>query len=143
MAAISFTTFSQRRISARKSPIHGTGVFALVPIKKGTRIIEYTGEIITEAEGERRYPTLPDGTDVGVAIVQDLVPDAPDGWESLIAPLERLIDGDGDNSRDDSQGECRFGNDEVAHGGGPLPGPGQRARRQRCLLPRGGCGGQQ
>ena len=41
------------------------------------------------------HRTLPDGTDIGVAIVQDLVPDAPDGWESLIAPLERLIDGEG------------------------------------------------
>lgn len=32
-------------------------------IAAGTPIIEYTGELISEAEGERRYPTLPDGND--------------------------------------------------------------------------------
>lgn len=42
------------------------------------------------------HRTLPDGGELGVAIVQDLVVGAPDGWESLIAPLERLIDGDGE-----------------------------------------------
>ena len=31
------------------------------PIAAGTRIIEYTGELISHAEGERRYPTAPDG----------------------------------------------------------------------------------
>jgi len=36
-------------------------VFATAPIPAGTRIIEYTGELISEAEGERRYPTAPDG----------------------------------------------------------------------------------
>jgi SET domain-containing protein len=42
-------------IEARHSPIHGTGVFALTDIKKGTRIIEYLGERISHAEADRRY----------------------------------------------------------------------------------------
>ena len=41
------------------------------------------------------HRALPDGGAVDVAIAQDLVPGAPDGWESLIAPLERLIEGEG------------------------------------------------
>jgi SET domain-containing protein len=44
----------------RTSGRHGLGVFAARPIKAGTRIIEYTGELILHAEGERRYPTAPD-----------------------------------------------------------------------------------
>ncbi len=36
-------------------------MFATATIPEGTRIIEYTGELIREAEGERRYPTAPDG----------------------------------------------------------------------------------
>jgi len=32
-----------RKIVARKSPIHGNGVFAVAPIRKGERIIEYKG----------------------------------------------------------------------------------------------------
>lgn len=43
------------RISVRKSPIHGRGVFALTPIPKGTRIIEYKGRLITDKEADRRY----------------------------------------------------------------------------------------
>jgi SET domain-containing protein len=44
------------RIQARRSAIHGRGVFALEAIREGTTIIEYTGERITEAEIDRRYP---------------------------------------------------------------------------------------
>ena len=40
--------------------------------------------------------TLPDGSSVDVAVVQDLIEGAPDGWESLIAPLEALIDEEGE-----------------------------------------------
>ena len=40
--------------------------------------------------------TLPDGSHVDLAIVQDLIEGSPDGWESLIAPLKALIDGEGD-----------------------------------------------
>lgn len=39
----------------RRSPIQGLGGFAAVDIPKGTRIIEYTGEKITNAEADRRY----------------------------------------------------------------------------------------
>ena len=39
----------------RGSPIHGLGAFALQDIPKGTRIIEYTGEKISNAEADRRY----------------------------------------------------------------------------------------
>ncbi|KAF1691154.1 SET domain-containing protein [Pseudoxanthomonas koreensis] len=33
-----------RKIAARKSPIHGNGVFAVAPIRKGKRLIEYKGK---------------------------------------------------------------------------------------------------
>jgi uncharacterized protein len=39
----------------RRSPIQGVGAFALQDIPKGTRLIEYTGEKITNAEADRRY----------------------------------------------------------------------------------------
>ena len=39
-----------RKISARKSKIHGNGVFALQPIRKGERIIEYKGQRRTHEE---------------------------------------------------------------------------------------------
>lgn len=42
-------------IEARHSSIHGTGVYAVAPIKKGTRIIEYLGERISHEEADRRY----------------------------------------------------------------------------------------
>ena len=39
----------------RDSAIQGRGVFALRPIPAGTRIIEYTGEVISDDEADRRY----------------------------------------------------------------------------------------
>jgi SET domain-containing protein len=39
----------------RNSPIHGRGVFAARYIRAGTRIVEYTGERITNREADRRY----------------------------------------------------------------------------------------
>ena len=44
-----------RRIVVRNSPIHGRGVFAVRPIPKGTRILEYKGKLITDAEAERAF----------------------------------------------------------------------------------------
>lgn len=38
----------------RGSEIHGRGMFAVVEIPRGTRVIEYTGERISKAEGWRR-----------------------------------------------------------------------------------------
>ena len=43
------------RIVARKSAIHGRGVFATGALKKGERIIEYLGERISHKEADRRY----------------------------------------------------------------------------------------
>jgi len=39
----------------RRSAIQGRGAFATRRIRRGTRIIEYTGEIITDKEADRRY----------------------------------------------------------------------------------------
>ena len=39
----------------RRSRIHGRGVYARQDIKKGTRLIQYTGEVISNAEADRRY----------------------------------------------------------------------------------------
>lgn len=39
-----------RKIAARKSPIHGNGVFAVEPISKGERIVEYRGQRRSHAE---------------------------------------------------------------------------------------------
>ena len=41
-------------IEVRQSDIHGSGVFAVEPIAAGTYIIEYFGELITDAEADRR-----------------------------------------------------------------------------------------
>jgi uncharacterized protein len=42
-------------VEARNSQIHGRGVYAIAPIKKGTRIMEYLGERISHAEADARY----------------------------------------------------------------------------------------
>lgn len=39
----------------RNSPIHGRGVFAIRYIRKGTKILEYKGQRITNKEADRRY----------------------------------------------------------------------------------------
>jgi SET domain-containing protein len=39
----------------RRSSIHGLGAFSRTDIPKGTRVIEYVGEKITNAEADRRY----------------------------------------------------------------------------------------
>ena len=39
-----------RKIEARKSDIHGNGVFALAAIRKGERIVEYKGKRRTHDE---------------------------------------------------------------------------------------------
>jgi uncharacterized protein len=48
-----------RRIQVRLSGVHGKGVFALAPIKKGEVIIEYKGEVVTWTEALRRHPHDP------------------------------------------------------------------------------------
>lgn len=42
-------------VEVRRSPIHGSGVFARRRIARGTRIIEYVGERVSHAEADRRY----------------------------------------------------------------------------------------
>jgi len=54
------STGGGRRIQVRRSGVHGKGVFALRPIRRGERIIEYTGEIITWKQALRRHPHDPD-----------------------------------------------------------------------------------
>src|SRR4029450_1987365 len=42
------------RIIRKRSKVHGIGVFALEPIAKNTRIIEYAGELVRNSESEAR-----------------------------------------------------------------------------------------
>ena len=53
------TQRSGPRIQVRRSGVHGKGVYALVAIAKGERIVEYTGELITWKEALRRHPHDP------------------------------------------------------------------------------------
>jgi len=41
--------------AVRRSRVHGRGAFALRRIRKGTRIVEYTGERVSHREADRRY----------------------------------------------------------------------------------------
>jgi uncharacterized protein len=46
-------------IEVRKSRVHGYGIFALRRIRKGTAVIEYTGERVTHAVADARYADKP------------------------------------------------------------------------------------
>jgi uncharacterized protein len=46
----------KRRLVVRRSRVHGRGVFAARRIRRGALIIEYTGERLTEAQVDARYP---------------------------------------------------------------------------------------
>jgi len=48
------------RIQVRRSGIHGKGVFALRPILKGERILEYTGSVITWKQAKKLPPHNPE-----------------------------------------------------------------------------------
>jgi uncharacterized protein len=48
-----------RKIQAKTSAIHGRGVFAVLPLKKDERIIEYKGELISWEEALDRHPHDP------------------------------------------------------------------------------------
>jgi hypothetical protein len=48
-----------RRIQARRSGVHGKGVFARRPIAAGETVIEYVGEVIGWDEAQRRHPHDP------------------------------------------------------------------------------------
>jgi SET domain-containing protein len=69
------TSAPPRLYTLRRSPIQGTGAFAARPIRKGTRIIEYLGERISQKEADSRYddddpdqPVLLFNVDKGVVI---------------------------------------------------------------------------
>jgi uncharacterized protein len=42
-------------IEVRNSPVHGRGVFAVAPIRKGARIIEYLGDRVSHDAADKRY----------------------------------------------------------------------------------------
>ncbi|MEZ0606556.1 SET domain-containing protein [Paraburkholderia sp. IW21] len=44
-----------RRITVRRSPVHGKGVFAMRPLAAGERVLEYKGEITTWRNALRRH----------------------------------------------------------------------------------------
>ena len=48
-----------RRIQVRRSGVHGKGVFALSPLARGERVIEYKGQLISWPEALRRHPHDP------------------------------------------------------------------------------------
>ncbi|MBV9594612.1 MAG: SET domain-containing protein-lysine N-methyltransferase [Actinobacteria bacterium] len=51
----------KRRYTVRRSPIHGSGVFAAAPIAAGDWIVEYLGELITWDEAVERSEDHPSG----------------------------------------------------------------------------------
>lgn len=50
------------KFKVRSSRIQGSGAFATQRIRKGTRIIEYAGELITQQEADERYEDTDDRT---------------------------------------------------------------------------------
>ncbi len=42
----------------KKSPLHGSGLFAKTNIKKGQKIIQYIGDKVTKREGDKRAVTV-------------------------------------------------------------------------------------
>ena len=50
-----------RRIVARRSPIHGNGVFAAADLPAETTLVEYRGRLLTHKQADRLYP----GADTG------------------------------------------------------------------------------
>lgn len=52
-------TARARKVRVRESTVHGRGVFAARELVKGSKIIEYKGEIIDWDEAQRRHPHDP------------------------------------------------------------------------------------
>jgi SET domain-containing protein len=50
--------FTRFQLRVGRSPIEGTGVFALERIPRGKRVIEYTGEKLTEQQARQRLAKL-------------------------------------------------------------------------------------
>ena len=55
-ANLPFVPAGRRRFQVRRSPVHGRGVFALVDIPQDTRLIEYTGQIISWQRAQQQHP---------------------------------------------------------------------------------------
>ncbi len=53
------TVSARRKFVVKSSGIHGRGVYAARPIRKGERIIEYKGELVSWREADRRPPSDP------------------------------------------------------------------------------------
>jgi len=75
----------------RRSPIHGTGVFAARDLRRGERIVEYLGERITKEESERR----------GLALLEKSQHDG--GAAVYIFTLDDEWDLDGDQPDNDAR----------------------------------------
>lgn len=62
----------------RRSRIHGRGVYAVRPIRKGTRIVEYLGDRISHQEADARYESKgpDDGHTFLFVVDEDTVIDA-------------------------------------------------------------------
>lgn len=54
------STSKKRAFEVRGSAVHGKGVFATREILKGTKVLEYKGEIIDWEEAQRRHPHDPE-----------------------------------------------------------------------------------
>ena len=52
---VALKLFMSNLFAARQSPIHGNGAFAKAPIKKGTRLIQYQGALLTHKQVDRVY----------------------------------------------------------------------------------------
>lgn len=78
MATISRTKRATPSYRLRNSTIHGKGLFATRPIRKGARIIEYVGQHIDNAEADRRFEKkkVNDGHTFFFTLDEDTVIDA-------------------------------------------------------------------
>ena len=73
---------SRRRFVVRSSGIHGKGVFAVTHIPKHTRLIEYKGKRLTEAQVDKRYANDDDPHTFLFALDDGMVIDATLGGNS-------------------------------------------------------------
>ena len=73
---------SRRRFVVRSSGIHGKGVFAVTHIPKHTRLIEYKGKRLTEAQVDKRYANDDDPHTFLFALDEGMVIDATLGGNS-------------------------------------------------------------
>ncbi|MEZ5604445.1 MAG: SET domain-containing protein-lysine N-methyltransferase [Burkholderiaceae bacterium] len=142
------------RIVTRRSAIHGNGMFAAADIPAGTRLIQYKGKLLTQAESDELYG---DGADTGhtflFSLNDDYVIDANQQGNSArwinhgCAPnCEAVVDEDagGDRRRDrvfiESIRDIRKGEELTYNYGIVLGVPHTRAMKRiwacRCGAPK-------